>query len=289
MSLTKFEKDMDVVQKLDDEPNDVGGLTSAALKAKFDEGGEAVKEYLNDVLLPALDAYMTRTDNPHAVTKAQVDLGDVDNTADADKPVSTAQQAAIALKADIAAVLTKTNTSVFTPSASYHPATKKYVDDTTAGVVLGQIPDGTVTEAKMTDDVKEKLNGPRTPTAHAATHHTGGTDALAPVDIGAAVKPTSVTVTLPVSGWTLNGSTTCYEQTVPVTGMLTTDNTATVTAWPHGSTDAAAQLLTDAAYAAIFTQGGYAACTTDGHLYCRGPAGGSKPQVDFPVDVVFHR
>lgn len=33
--------------------------------------------------------------NPHGVTKAQVGLGNVDNTSDANKPVSTAQQAAI--------------------------------------------------------------------------------------------------------------------------------------------------------------------------------------------------
>lgn len=75
----------------------------------------------------------------------------------------------------------------------------------------------------------------------------------------------------------------------PVTGLLATDTQKNVDIVPVGSTDAAAQLLTDAAYGAIFTVGGYAACTTDGHLYCRGPAGGSKPQVDFPVDVVFHR
>ena len=36
------------------------------------------------------------TNNPHSVTKAQVGLGNADNTADADKPVSTAQAAAIA-------------------------------------------------------------------------------------------------------------------------------------------------------------------------------------------------
>ena len=35
------------------------------------------------------------TSNPHNVTKAQVGLGDVDNTSDADKPVSTAQATAI--------------------------------------------------------------------------------------------------------------------------------------------------------------------------------------------------
>ena len=38
--------------------------------------------------------------NPHAVTKAQVGLGNVDNTSDANKPVSTATQAAIGLVQD---------------------------------------------------------------------------------------------------------------------------------------------------------------------------------------------
>lgn len=45
-------KDMNIIQKLDDEPNDVGGLTAAQLKAKFDEGGIALKNYINDSLIP---------------------------------------------------------------------------------------------------------------------------------------------------------------------------------------------------------------------------------------------
>jgi len=45
------------------------------------------------------------TANPHAVTKAQVGLGNVDNTADADKPVSTATQTALDGKADKATTL----------------------------------------------------------------------------------------------------------------------------------------------------------------------------------------
>ena len=56
MALTKFEKDMKIVSKLDDEPNDVGGLTPAELKEKFDEGGEALQTYLNTVLLPELES-----------------------------------------------------------------------------------------------------------------------------------------------------------------------------------------------------------------------------------------
>lgn len=42
-----------------------------------------------------LSAHVQDKNNPHEVTKAQVGLGQVDNTADIDKPVSTAQQAAI--------------------------------------------------------------------------------------------------------------------------------------------------------------------------------------------------
>ena len=43
----------------------------------------------------ALDAHEADTDNPHDVTKEQVDLGNVDNTSDLTKPISTATQAAL--------------------------------------------------------------------------------------------------------------------------------------------------------------------------------------------------
>lgn len=42
------------------------------------------------------DAHINDTANPHEVTKAQVGLGNADNTSDVNKPVSTAQAAAIA-------------------------------------------------------------------------------------------------------------------------------------------------------------------------------------------------
>lgn len=56
MSMERLTKDMNIIARLDDEPNDVGGLTAAQLKAKFDEGGVELKRYLNEVLLPALEA-----------------------------------------------------------------------------------------------------------------------------------------------------------------------------------------------------------------------------------------
>ena len=48
-----------------------------------------------------MDGHIANTNNPHSVTKAQVGLGDVDNTSDLDKPISTATQAALDLKMPI--------------------------------------------------------------------------------------------------------------------------------------------------------------------------------------------
>ena len=47
-----------------------------------------------------LDAHKSDTSNPHSVTKIQVGLGNVDNTSDLNKPVSTATQTALDGKVD---------------------------------------------------------------------------------------------------------------------------------------------------------------------------------------------
>lgn len=52
IQIDPLSKDLNIIQKLDDEPNDVGGLTAAELKAKFDEAGNIIKEYINDTLIP---------------------------------------------------------------------------------------------------------------------------------------------------------------------------------------------------------------------------------------------
>lgn len=46
-------------------------------------------------------AHTENISNPHSVTKVQVGLGNVDNTSDANKPVSTATQTALDLKANL--------------------------------------------------------------------------------------------------------------------------------------------------------------------------------------------
>lgn len=55
-----------------------------------------------------VDSHIANKSNPHGVTKAQVGLGNVNNTSDADKPVSTAQATAIA-EAKAAGTTAQTN------------------------------------------------------------------------------------------------------------------------------------------------------------------------------------
>lgn len=54
LEIQLLDDDLNIIQKLDDEPNDVGGLTSAELKAKFDESGNIIKKYINETLIPAV-------------------------------------------------------------------------------------------------------------------------------------------------------------------------------------------------------------------------------------------
>ena len=68
--------------------------TTAAVdnwNAAYSWGNHADAGYAAD---SDLQAHVNNTNNPHGVTKAQVGLGNVDNTSDVDKPVSTAQATA---------------------------------------------------------------------------------------------------------------------------------------------------------------------------------------------------
>lgn len=54
MAISQFDKDVEVIQKLDDEPNDVQGLTPAELKKRFDQAAVWLKDYINNTLLPGI-------------------------------------------------------------------------------------------------------------------------------------------------------------------------------------------------------------------------------------------
>ncbi len=79
-----------------------------------------------------LTAHTTNTSNPHGVTKSQVGLGSVDDTSDLSKPVSTATQTALNLKAPLANPTFTGVVTVPTPSNGTDATTKTYVDNTVA-------------------------------------------------------------------------------------------------------------------------------------------------------------
>ena len=78
-----------------------GDITNALNEAKAytDAAKTALEKLIQDsdkVIKESLDAHIGNKSNPHNVTKAQVGLGNVQNLAPADMPVSTAQATAIA-------------------------------------------------------------------------------------------------------------------------------------------------------------------------------------------------
>lgn len=73
----------------------------------------AINSGIKDTDVSALGGHVNNTNNPHNVTKSQVGLSDVDNTSDADKPISTATQTALNTKFDTAGTgLNKNGTTV---------------------------------------------------------------------------------------------------------------------------------------------------------------------------------
>ena len=72
-----------------------GQSSTAALNAEIQRAKEA-----ESTITSNLSRHISDYENPHHVTKAQVGLDNVDNTSDINKPISTATQNALNLKAD---------------------------------------------------------------------------------------------------------------------------------------------------------------------------------------------
>ena len=82
--------------------NKIANLGSMASETAADYSTKAVADtlYADIDYENTIDTHIANKSNPHQVTKAQVGLGNVDNTSDMNKPVSTAQQTAIDAKVD---------------------------------------------------------------------------------------------------------------------------------------------------------------------------------------------
>jgi len=82
-----------------------------------------------------LYTHRSATDNPHGVTKTQVGLANVDNTADSSKPVSSAQQTAINAAGAFGVVVEATTARTLALSDA-----RKYVRCTSGSAVTVTVP-----------------------------------------------------------------------------------------------------------------------------------------------------
>lgn len=131
-SFTNLTTDLDVIQKLDDLPNAVGGLSAADLKAKFDEAANAVKDYINTVLLAQLQAETSGQAGANRIgISGIVGLTGTNNVQDALAAIYAAAQAAQA-----GTILNKSITA------------EKMADN---AIETPLIKDGAVTRAKIAD------------------------------------------------------------------------------------------------------------------------------------------
>lgn len=83
--------------------NYASGVETLSTKNSDDEVVSVLINGMMQTIGESLAMHEARNDNPHGVTKEQVGLGNVDNTSDVDKPISTAQQAELDTKLNNAA------------------------------------------------------------------------------------------------------------------------------------------------------------------------------------------
>lgn len=166
--LTKLLTDLYIISLLDDEPNDVGGMSSAELKAKFDEAANTIKTYINESLIPELaganGAESVGIDTVPGLTgvstvqaalaKIEEQMAEMTQGAVADESITTAKLAALAVtSAKLAAAAVGTDkiqdNAITTQKLAALAVTAAELAD--IAVETAKIKDKAVTTAKIAD------------------------------------------------------------------------------------------------------------------------------------------
>lgn len=230
MSLPKFETDISYISKLDDEPNDVGGLDASQLKAEFDKAGLNIQEYINDVLLPYLEgveaaaslgiATISGLSSAKSVQEALEALkAAIDNTATGSIPDASLTGEKLVAKAIGSRELADAAVSAVNISAEAVTADKvapkavtvTKLDDNV--VTADKLADGAVTNGKLADGAVDagKLAGNAVTNAKIANGaiSTGkiASQAVTMTKIAEGATRTTATITLTVAGWSSNAQT----------------------------------------------------------------------------------
>jgi len=164
MAFTRNTAVNNAVSQLPNKPT----ISASALKATFDKYGADDKPYINNVLIPELESAVNGSsgaDNIGATPltggvantvqgileelKAEIDLDDGNNVK------LTGNQTVNGEKTFVV------SPQVPTPDSNNDASNKGYVDTTTAAVVLGQVPDGSLTDVKLSNtagQIKDRVS-----------------------------------------------------------------------------------------------------------------------------------
>lgn len=159
MSIPTLDTDLSIIQKLDDYPNDVGGLSAAELKAKFDEGVLALQTYINTVLIPALVAANVPFTPSQAINETSIQAA-IENV---QKQIANSVAGAIPNNTigleKMTAALQKTITSGGAASTAVTALTK-VVDGNTEAIEENTTAIASINEANVTRDAEiSKIDG----------------------------------------------------------------------------------------------------------------------------------
>ena len=183
MSIPQLTTDLNHIQALNDLPNDVTGLTSSALKAIYDQSSNEIKTYINSVLIPAMIASNltltpivgltgteiqtiiqsaktlidTKSNSTDIYTKTLLDGGQLDTRYYTETELN-AGQLDTRYYTETELLGGALNSLYMSLSGAY---TKAQVDSMLAGIILGQITDGSLIDAKLSNSagqIKDRIN-----------------------------------------------------------------------------------------------------------------------------------
>ncbi len=242
--LTKLLADLYIISLLDDEPNDVGGMSSAELKAKFDEAANTIKTYINETLIPELagenGAVSVGIETvpglagvstvQAALVKIEEQMAEMTQGAVADESITTAKLAALAVtSAKLAAAAVETDkiqdNAVTTQKLAALAVTAAELADIAVetakladkAVTTTKIADKAVTTAQLGDASvsTDQLDALSVTTAKLAA------SAVTAAKIKSGAVSQTYTATITADGWT--GDAAPYTNEITVSGLLATD------------------------------------------------------------------
>ncbi len=307
MALTRLTGDLDIISVLDNEPNDVGGLSADEFKAEFDKAGNIIKKYINEVLLTELASAIgaenigiAKVDGltgigtvQAALAKIEKQMADMTQGAVADASISTEKLSDLAVttaklaaacvtaaKLAAGAVGTEALSDLAVTAAKLAAACVETAKIADKAVTARCIDDKAVGTAQLGDkcvgdeQIDDLAVAERCIAAGAVGTGKIKNAAVTTDKIAAGAVTTELTGTLTAAGWA-NDTSGGYLQTIAVAGLLVSDTLVEIDINP-GEASAAQIMAWDDAWS--FVTGWVGAGQAE--ILFR-----DKPDIDVPVRI----